>query len=351
MSITELVTHDGRFHADDVLSASILKGLYPDAKIFRTREKSFITPAPQRIIFDVGGEYSPGQQIFDHHQPLAPKRDDGAPYSSIGLVWKYFGRKWLETKGTAVMDLDPIHQMFDRDIFRAIDMLDNGVSPGAGAQVISGIALPALIEDFMPTYEEVAADKMGFDMAVFFAQRLLGTRLKHYKAERRAHFVLTSAISRNGSDRVLELEAEMPWRNALKSPAAQHIIYVLHPRTGGEWCVVGVPTYRDEFEVRHPLPSDWAGLEGEALQLQTGVKDAVFCHNARFMAVAKTREGARKLARSSLANAGASILRYEMAAEEAPVVEQPLAAEKAIADRAYRGFSFVTPRGFSSRKA
>lgn len=351
MNITELVTHDGRFHADDVFCASILKALYPDAKIIRTRDKLTITPAPHRIIFDIGGDYSPSEQIYDHHQAQAPLREEGTPYSAIGLIWKFFGRKWLETKGVTPLDIDAIHQSFDQEIFLTIDMLDNGISPGAGARFMAGISLPALIDDFLPTYEEVAAEKMGFDLALFFAQRFLGTRLKHYKAERRAHFVLTSAISRNTSDQVLELEAEMPWRKSLQGKAAQHILYVIHPRSGGDWCVQAVPTYRDEFEVKLPFPASWAGLEGEALAQETRIPDAEFCHKARFLVVAKTREGARKLARLSLVSAKGGLPLYVPISQDEPETEQPLAAEKAIADRAYRGIGFVTPKGFSSRKA
>lgn len=51
---------------------------------------------------------------------------------------------------------------------------------------------------------------------------------------------------------------------------------------------------------RRDLPAAWAGLEGEALAAVTGVPDAVFCHRARFMAVAGSRVGALRMAELAL---------------------------------------------------
>jgi uncharacterized UPF0160 family protein len=56
------------------------------------------------------------------------------------------------------------------------------------------------------------------------------------------------------------------------------------------------------FENRKSLPAAWAGKRGKNLAEISGVSDAVFCHNALFMAVANSREGARKLAEFALKN-------------------------------------------------
>ena len=50
------------------------------------------------------------------------------------------------------------------------------------------------------------------------------------------------------------------------------------------------------FKNRKDLPKSWAGLVDEELQKISGVPDAMFCHRGLFVANAKSREGAIKLA-------------------------------------------------------
>jgi uncharacterized UPF0160 family protein len=92
MTITHLVTHSGGFHADELLSSVILTRLFPNAALTRTRDKAWITPAKDRIIYDVGGDFNAEAQIFDHHQRPNPLRIDDQPYSSFGLIWAQYGR-------------------------------------------------------------------------------------------------------------------------------------------------------------------------------------------------------------------------------------------------------------------
>lgn len=39
MTITQLVTHSGGFHADELLSSVILTRLFPDATVLRSRDE------------------------------------------------------------------------------------------------------------------------------------------------------------------------------------------------------------------------------------------------------------------------------------------------------------------------
>jgi uncharacterized UPF0160 family protein len=54
------------------------------------------------------------------------------------------------------------------------------------------------------------------------------------------------------------------------------------------------------FESKKYLPQEWAGKKDAELAEISGVPDATFCHNARFMAVAKSKEGAIDLAEKAL---------------------------------------------------
>lgn len=79
------LTHGGRFHADDVFSAALLKLLNPSVQIIR------VFDVPENfdgLVFDIGW----GR--FDHHQKNAPVRPNGVPYAAFGLLWKEFGAGW-----------------------------------------------------------------------------------------------------------------------------------------------------------------------------------------------------------------------------------------------------------------
>ncbi|MFA6297491.1 MAG: MYG1 family protein, partial [Candidatus Paceibacterota bacterium] len=62
------------------------------------------------------------------------------------------------------------------------------------------------------------------------------------------------------------------------------------------WAVSAVKKDGVSFQSRKLFPESWAGKTGGELAKATGVSDANFCHNGRFIVVANSREGALKLA-------------------------------------------------------
>jgi uncharacterized UPF0160 family protein len=80
-------THDGRFHADEIFALAVLKLIFPDLEIVRSRDEKFYRNTD--IIVDVGHVYDPENSVFDHHQrSFSIKRESGIPYASFGLVWE-----------------------------------------------------------------------------------------------------------------------------------------------------------------------------------------------------------------------------------------------------------------------
>lgn len=61
-------THDGRFHADELLSIVMLRTLpeYKAARIIRTRADNLLDRCD--VVVDVGKVYDPARNRFDHHQ-------------------------------------------------------------------------------------------------------------------------------------------------------------------------------------------------------------------------------------------------------------------------------------------
>jgi len=58
-------THSGEFHADDVFAVAILKLVFGDINIVRSRDKTKIAEAD--IVVDVGEIYDKNENRFDHH--------------------------------------------------------------------------------------------------------------------------------------------------------------------------------------------------------------------------------------------------------------------------------------------
>lgn len=75
----EAITHNGRFHTDDVFSAALLKILNPQINIVR---KNSVPEGYSGLVFDLGD----GQ--FDHHGPRSQFRE----MESSMLHLAFFGR-------------------------------------------------------------------------------------------------------------------------------------------------------------------------------------------------------------------------------------------------------------------
>ena len=302
-----LVTHSGGFHADELMSSVVLTKLFPEAKIVRSRDPHWITAGAYRIVYDVGGAYDTATRIFDHHQRGAPLREDGQPYSSFGLVWKHFGAEYLAASGVPDSDVADIHASFDASFVLPVDLVDNGKLSPATAGTLAGLTLPALLETLKPVFDEVdpEAETRAFHTALGIARSFVEARISKSAAKRRAEAVVERAIVATGTGRVLELPMGMPFRPAIVKAGADHLLFVVHPR-GEDWCLTGIRRADEGFEQRADLPAAWAGLTGEALEAVSGVPGASFCHNARFIAAAKTREAALALAGLAVAEATAN---------------------------------------------
>ena len=305
MTITHLVTHSGGFHADELLSSVILTRLFPDAQLLRTRDREWITPAQGRIIYDVGGAYDADAGIYDHHQRGAPLREDGQPYSSFGLVWKHHGLDYLRALGVPEEHLSTVHAGFDLGFVLPIDQLDNGaIDPGV-AGPLAGLTLPVMLEQLKPDFDDTDPDGLdkAFHQALGVARIFVEARLSRSAAKLRAEALVMEAIEKAGPARILELPMGMPYRPAVVKAGADHLLFVVTPRSETDWTLTGIKRDREGFALRADLPAAWAGLTGEALEAATGVKGATFCHNARFIAAATSREAVLALAELAVANA------------------------------------------------
>lgn len=309
------VTHNGRFHADDVFATAILKLLHGDWIIIkRTRAAEVINAAD--IVFDVGLIFDAERLRFDHHQEGAPQRDSGVPYSSAGLLWRQFGHKLL-TRTTFAnateTQLNAAWEKLDQDLFLTIDKLDNGIgTPMAGD-------ISSLVAQINPTFLESQDFDVSFVEAVEFAMAHL-TRFianvhaeiviapkhrarlaAHARADSVAEAAIRAAAAATEDPRLIVLDQNLPFREAVFRIGLDDLLYVISPSsTPGQWGLEAVPLEPASFSSRRSMPEAWTGLSPVELQDLSGVSDALFAHRGRFFAAAGSKEGALALARIAL---------------------------------------------------
>jgi len=286
-----IVTHDGTFHADDVFAVAVLLTLLKGgAKVTRTRVREKIAAAD--YVVDVGEEYAPERNRFDHHQREgAGVRKNGIPFAAFGLVWKQYGEKIAGGRDIA--------EMIDTTLVQPLDARDNGVS--LCGEFLCGIApyeLSDAVRALVPSWrEEGVSIQARFEEAVLFAERVLTYEIERARARIEGERQVRAALETAEDKRLIFLDGDYPWKDMLaRFPEP---LFVVHPQDT-VWYLECVRDNPHMFVNRKNLPEGWAGLRDEELAQITDVPDAVFCHRNRFMAVAKSKEGALALAKLAL---------------------------------------------------
>jgi len=287
MNDITIATHNGNFHADDVFSIAALKHIFPSFTLIRTRDLSIIGNAD--IVIDVGEEYDPNAGRFDHHQRGgAGKRENGIPYSSFGLVWQKYGLAICQNN-------QEVANAVDAGLVSMIDAIDCGHVDG----IYNGISLSQTISMFNPTWQENGDFDSCFDEAVDFASKVLIRFIASATGGISAKDLVAKAIENAEDPRVIVLEKYIPWKRTVHA-LSEEALYMIYPSPSGQWRIQTVPVEPGSFEDKQPLPKSWAGLSDEALQAETGIDDAMFCHNGLFIAGAKSFESTMKMASIAL---------------------------------------------------
>jgi uncharacterized UPF0160 family protein len=282
-----VVTHSGKFHADDAWAVAVLNILYPDCEIVRTRDPATIEAADFAI--DVGG-------IWD-----------------AGLVWREYGARCVaalarEHTGRELSE-DTAQQLayaIDTDIVQYLDLSDVGAAKNAPG----GYGLSAIVSGYNPNWMD--EQRMGYGeateayrLAQFRNAMALLTDIMVNSVKYRVGALLAleqvrgSEVLENG--RVLFLKnGALPWSTVVRKEMPKVLFVISHSIAEQRYMIHTVPVSAESFDARADLPEPWAGLRDADLASVTGVADATFCHNGRFIAAAKSFEGIRELARQAL---------------------------------------------------
>lgn len=277
----KVVTHNGGFHADDVFAVATLQLHFgvENVEVVRTRDEAII--ASGDIVIDVGGVYDHAQQRFDHHQNGAPVRDNGIPYAAFGLVWKHYGEQVAGNKEAA--------EVIERRLVVPIDAGDNGVSL---YEQKNPDFSPATMQDVIGLMKPVWGSDEDMDerfaAACTFMREVLVRARKHALADLE-EAALAERIYNEASDKRVLISDEGI------SPSfytdKEEVMFVVCPDENGNWVAVAVRKERGSFETKVSFPGEWGGLRDADLATASGIPDAVFCHKAGFLFVAKSKEG------------------------------------------------------------
>lgn len=124
-----IVTHNGKYHLDELVGVGILHTLYPNLKIIRTRDQEPIKNAS--YVVDVGFVYSHERKRYDHHQNGCNEVYNNmfqTPMSSAGMVFKHYGSEYIE-KITDKKSNNDLNEIIYKKIIEHIDGIDNGIYP------------------------------------------------------------------------------------------------------------------------------------------------------------------------------------------------------------------------------
>jgi len=291
-----IITHGGAFHTDEIFAVAtlMLHLKNEEVTVLRTRDEALFPRAD--YVVDVGGVLNPEEGRFDHHQQGgAGSHSNSIPYASFGLVWREYGIKLCGGNENVAKNIET-------KLVSSVDAFDNGVSISTNLHKdIYPYSIGQFFGSFLPSFNGNKEDyDTAFNTCVNIAKELLEREISKALERVTLERIVEDIYQKTEDKRVIILDKKYPWESALmKFPEP---LFAVYPNAeNNNWNAKAVPADNNIlFSVRKQFPETWAGKRGEALVAVTEVADAVFCHNARFIVVAESKEGILELVRQAL---------------------------------------------------
>jgi uncharacterized UPF0160 family protein len=207
------ITHSGKFHVDDVISTIFLSKILEKVTLIRLPSVNNID-VKNKIVYDIGlGE-------FDHHQKNRNgQRKNGIYYSSIGLLWKKFGKKYLED--LHIKYIDKTFDYIDTELIQYIDATDN-----IQLEYLKNKTSPDFIKLCNPEWNENISEDEAFINAIQLANSFWNIYIKHAIAEVEAIEIIMSKLN-NCTQNYFFFDKEMPYKKAMKLSTNATVKYLI----------------------------------------------------------------------------------------------------------------------------
>lgn len=279
----KVVTHDGVFHADDVIAVSIISMVAGSpVQLVRTRNPGLIAQAD--VVIDVGGVYDASAGRFDHHQTrggVVSVRHVFSGCASAGLIWDHYGDSIVLSHFSGVpsildgLDIDNIVKEVHAAFISDVDSIDVGNRRPSPGEYSFSHAVASLNPAGGGNHDA------AFLVAVEWVKPIIGAEINKAVARLKDRMDADKVFA--DSERVAVFPRYLEgWQDIVP----ERIQRVVFPRLGGGWSV-----QRPEGRVDLPTQDEARSLLGE---------DLVFIHANRFIGAAKTQSGAITLAHYGL---------------------------------------------------
>jgi len=299
MSKKIIVTHSGKYHADDLFAVASLQILLGEenTEVLRTRDPKEISKGD--YVVDVGGVYNSEEEKFDHHQTAgAGVRENSIPYASFGLVWKKYGE--ILTGGSKES------LCVDQKMIQPIDAGDNGYDVYTlNKEKVLPYEIQTMLASFMPTWQEDQNPDDIFRELLPLARKILNREIELAKQFVKVEKQIEEKYQNTENKRIVVFDKNQPFGRQLVWTVlckyAEPIFAILYQPDKNLWQTLAIKKEVGLFELRLRLPAKWGGNKTKVeLQELTGYPDVVFVHSNGFMALSESKETALALAKQVL---------------------------------------------------
>lgn len=221
---------------------------------------------------------------FDHHQKNKNgQRENGIYYSSIGLLWKKFGKKYLEKLN--VENIDDTFEYIDKELIQYIDATDN-----LQMEYLESKISPDFVKLCNPEWNEEISEDEAFIKALKLADGFWEVYIKNAIAEIEATEIIRKKIE-ECKEFFLILDKEMPYRRAMKLYNDDKIKYIIFKsrREGYE-----VRAVTEKYKFKDVIVK--AENIEKCIEL-TGIDDLIYVDNHGKLCCTKKLDSAIKLAK------------------------------------------------------
>lgn len=316
----KIVTHNGLFHFDELKAIAILKKIYPEAEIVRTRDKKILEEAelnPKVITVDVGEKYDMGKDSYDHHQKdfIKKRESSGIKYASAGLIWENYGHQYLqklfEEKGVKLEaeTLTNVWKYIDRKWMEIIDAMDTGELSESevtiNGEVRSGFdySFNGAIRASHPVFDidggkpEVIEGQ--FQESLKSTQDLLDRLTIHaIEAIRTIKEIQEKAVLIE-DEKIMVLEENLKWKEAIH--LFPKVEYAVVKSGKDRWSVMTAPISAESRKMRNGVgfPVEMRDYKGKTFG-SVQPEDIITFQQAGYLAMTKSKESAENLAKYAL---------------------------------------------------
>ena len=275
-----IVTHDGVFHADELLASALITDLCPENFVVLRTRTIPTNLSDKDWIVDVGGG------PYDHHGSDRKTYPNGVKKAACGKVAEVLLREDPKT-------LEKLQRM----LLWAVEAQDNG-------QSLQELGLPpsklSFVSTLLPTWNAPQFHiNSCFTKALDMTRIILSSILDHIEADDKAEAVL-EAIQ---DDEIVVLSKFVPWQAwaVEKWPKARFVVFPAASGKGFNAQAVPLTATPGDFRNRGGFPDAWGGLRDGALEEVSGITGAIFCHADLWLSVWDTQDHAIEAAKAAIA--------------------------------------------------